>query len=459
MSESKIPTASAVIPTEEAEQTQPTLQSRRRFLSNMGLSAGALLGGGSASLLAQTGQEAAPLPIPTSNKMLGRGVASIPYGLPSKFEGEVLRRNVEWLTPDRIASISFTPLQDLHGVITPSGLHFERYHSGAVDIDPESHLLVIHGMVGKPIKLSLKELKRLPSHTAVHFLECPANGGMEWRGVQMDSVQFTHGMVSCSEWTGVKLTTLMQMVGVKPEATWFYAEGADGSALQRSVPLPGAKDQFDKPLPYYDQHQIYPDVMIAYAQNGEALRPENGYPIRLVVPGCEANLSIKYLRRIKFTDKPLVTYQETRHYTDITKAGQARQFSLVNEANSVITYPSPDHNLDAKGYHEIRGLAWSGRGKVKHVDISLDAGRNWREARLVEPVMSKCLTRFTLDWDWDGSETIMMSRITDETGYVQPTIRQLRDERGTNSIYHKNAIQAWRVMQTGEVQNVQVNNV
>jgi len=440
------------------EKKQLKSQSRRRFLG--GISAGAILGTGTSGALATNAKTLVePLPIPPSNKILGRGVVSVPYGLPSKFEAEVLRRNVDWLTPDKIASISFAPLQDLHGIITPSGLHFERFHAGAVDIDPETHLLVIHGMVDKPLKLTLKELKRLPSHTAVHFLECPANGAMEWRGVQMDSVQYTHGMVSCSEWTGVKLTTLMEMVGVKPDSTWFFAEGADGAGLQRSVPLPGAKDQFGDDLAEYDRNEIYKDILVAYAQNGEALRPENGYPIRLVVPGCEANLSIKYLRRIKFTHKPLVTYQETRHYTDVTKTGKARQFSLINESNSVITYPSPDHHLDEKGYYEIRGLAWSGRGKVKHVDVSLDAGRNWREARLVEPVMSKCFTRFTVDWDWDGSETILMSRITDETGYVQPSIKQLRDERGTNSIYHKNAIQAWKVLATGEVKNVQVNNV
>ena len=447
--------------TDGSSADKPESQARRRFLQgSVNVSAGAILGAGSSLTASETSTaEATPLPIPPSNKTLGRGVVSVPYGLPSKFEAEVLRRNVDWLTPDQIASISFSPLQDLHGIITPAGLHFERYHAGAVDIDPETHLLAIHGMVDKPIKLTLKELKRLPSHTAVHFLECPANGAMEWRGVQMNSVQFTHGMVSCSEWTGVKLTTLMEMVGVKPESTWFYAEGADGSGLQRSVPLPGAKDQFGKSLAKFDQNEIFKDIMVAYAQNGEALRPENGYPIRLVVPGCEANLSIKYLRRIKFSNKPLVTYQETRHYTDVTKSGQARQFSLVNESNSVITYPSPDHHLDDKGFYEIRGLAWSGRGKVKHVDVSLDAGRNWQEAKLVEPVMSKCLTRFLVDWEWDGSETVIMSRITDETGYVQPTIKQLRDERGTNSIYHKNAIQAWRVLKTGEVENVQINNI
>ncbi len=438
-----------------------TLQARRRFLSkSVTGSVGALLATSGASAIASEAPYMTDgiLAIPPTNKILGRGVVSVPYGLPSKFEANVLRRNIDWLTPDRIASISFTPLQDLHGVITPAGLHFERLHAGTVDIDPDTHILAIHGMVDKPLKFTVKDLKRLPSHTAVHFLECPANGALEWRGVQVDSVQFTHGMCACSEWTGVKLTTLMEMVGVKPESTWFFAEGADGSGLQRSVPLPGAKDQYGKPLPEFDQNNIYKDIMVAYAQNGEALRPENGYPIRLVVPGCEANMSIKYLRRLMFTNKPLVTYQETRHYTEVMRDGRARQFTLVNEASSVITYPSPDFKLDDQGYHEIRGLAWSGRGKVKHVDISLDAGKSWKEARLVQPVMSKSFTRFTFDWEWDGSEVTMMSRVTDETGYVQPTIRQLREERGFNNLYHKNAIKAWRVTAKGDVQNVQVKN-
>ena len=447
--------------TKNPEGRSPELESRRRFLTKgVSVSASALLATGATSALATEVEKATDvLPIPPTNKILGRGVVSVPYGLPSKFEKDVLRRNIDWLTPDRTASISFSPLQDLHGIITPAGLHFERLHAGTVDIDPDTHLLVIHGLVDKPIKLTLKDLKRLPSHTAVHFLECPANGALEWRGVQVASAQFTHGMSSCSEWTGVKLTTLMEMVGVKPESTWFFAEGADGSGLQRSIPLPGAKDQYGKSLPEYDQNEIYKDIMIAYAQNGEALRPENGYPVRLVVPGCEANMSIKYLRRLKFVNRPLVTYQETRHYTDVTVDGRARQFTLINEANSVITYPSPDFKLDDKGYHEIRGLAWSGRGVVKHVDISLDAGKSWKEARLVQPVMSKCYTRFTLDWEWDGSETVMMSRVTDETGYTQPTIMQLREERGFNTIYHRNSIHAWRVLATGKVENVQVKNV
>lgn len=400
-----------------------------------------------------------PLPIPGTNKILGMPVTSSPYGMPSKFEAKVVRKALDWLSPNLTSTVSFTPMQDLHGIITPSGLHFERFHAGYVDINPDTHLLVIHGLVEKPIKLTMSDLKRLPSTTAIHFLECPANGALEWRGVQVESSQYTHGMSSCSEFTGVKLTTIMEMVGVKPEATWFYAEGADGSGLQRSVPLPGAKDQFGKLLPEFDRNEIFKDIIIAYAQNGEMLRPENGYPVRLVVPGCEANMSVKYLRRLKFSNKPLVTYQETRHYTDQLKSGDIRQFSHVNEANSVIVYPSPDHPIESQGYREIRGLAWSGRGKVAHVDVSVDGGNTWNEAKLGNLVLSKSFTKFTFDWEFEGKETIIMSRVTDETGYVQPTVSQLVEARGISGIYHKNAIQAWEIKANGKVRNVRIENV
>ncbi len=459
---------------EQANAQVEAQQTRRAFLRKSVAVAGGAVAAVSASVQAAgipgsqanadaflnaSGDVTTPLPIPPTNKILGRGVVSVPYGLPSRYEAHVVRRNVEWLTPDTIASISFTPWQDLEGIVTPNGLHFERYHGGAVDIDPKTHRLVIHGLVERPMIFTIEDLKRFPQKSAFWFLECPANGAMEWRGVQMDSVQFTHGMMSCSEWVGVSLLDLMKAVGVKKNATWFYGEGADGSALQRSIPLPGAKDQFGKPLPAFDTNEIYKDIIVAYAQNGEALRPENGYPIRLVVPGCEANLSIKHLRRIKFTDKPLVTYQETRHYTDGMPDGRFRQYTLVNEASSVVTFPCPDKKMSGKGSYEIRGMAWSGRGKIKAVDVSVDGGKTWKEAKLVDPVFSKCVTRFTLPWEWDGKEALVMSRAMDETGYVQPTLRQLREQRGSNSIYHKNAIQTWKVQANGEVHNVQIDNL
>ena len=436
-------------------------QTRRSFLRKSVAVAGGVVVAATAAgqASAAAAQVTEPLAIPPTNKILGRGVVSIPYGLPSKYEAHVVRRNVEWLTPDTIASISFTPMQDLEGIITPSGLHFERHHGGAVDIDPKTHRLVVHGLVEKPMIFTIEDLKRFPQKSGFWFLECPANGAMEWNGVQMDSIQFTHGMVSCTEWVGVSLLDIMKAVGVKKEATWFFGEGADGAALQRSVPLPGAKDQFGKPISDFDANSIYKDIIVAYAQNGEALRPENGYPIRLIVPGCEANMSVKWLRRLKFVDKPLVTYQETRHYTDGMKDGRFRQYTLVNETNSVVTFPCPDKKMSGKGSYELRGLAWSGRGKIKAVDVSVDGGKTWTESKLVDPVFSKCFTRFTMPWEWDGKEALVMSRAMDETGYVQPTLRQLVDERGTSGIYHKNSIQTWHVLANGEVHNVQLRSL
>ncbi len=456
------------VPVNIDEQAEAN-QTRRAFLrKSVAVASGAVVAASAAAQAVAAGGQAnadtfltasGDLPIVATSKILGRGVVSVPYGLPSKYEASVVRRNVEWLTPDTIASISFTPWQDVEGIITPSGLHFERTHAGTVDVDPKTHRLVVHGLVERPMIFTIEDLKRFPQKVGTWFLECPANGAMEWNGVQMDSVQFTHGMMSCSEWVGVSLLDIMKAVGVKKEATWFYGEGGDGSGLQRSVPLPGAKDQFGKPLPEFDTTTIYKDIIVAYAQNGEALRPENGYPIRLLVPGCEANMSVKYLRRIKFVDKPLVTYQETRHYTDGMKDGRFRQYTLVNEANSVVTFPVPDKKMAGKGSYEIRGLAWSGRGKIKAVDVSVDGGKTWTEAKLVEPVMSKCFTRFTLPWEWDGKDALVMSRAMDETGYVQPTLKQLIDERGTSGIYHKNSIQTWKVNANGEVHNVQLRSL
>ncbi|MEK9703539.1 MAG: sulfite dehydrogenase, partial [Deltaproteobacteria bacterium] len=378
---------------------------------------------------------------PIWSQMLGPGVTQSPYGSPSPHEAHVVRRNVGWLTSSTQSSINFTPLQDLHGIITPNGLHFERHHGGVPSINPNEHRLIIHGMVKYPLMFTMDELMRFPSESHIHFIECPANGGMEWKGVQMQTVQFTHGMVSCCEWTGVKVSTLLQEVGVDPQGTWVLAEGADGGAMDRSIPMEKMMD----------------DAMICWAQNGERLRPEQGYPIRLLVPGFEGNMNIKWLRRLKVGTEPWMTREETSKYTDLMADGTARQFTFVQEANSCITYPSAGQQMSHKGFHEITGLAWSGRGKIKQVDVSVDGGRNWRTASLQEPVMSKCLTRFRIPWQWNGEKAHLQSRAMDETGYVQPTITQLREVRGVNSIYHKNSIYTWEIDTNGEVKNVQLS--
>lgn len=421
------------------DKTPSAEMARRRFLmGSMGL-----VGGAAASMATRSlaSPENLPPNVPAWTRSLGPGVVTQPYGQPSPFESQVKRRTVDWLTADRIASISFTPLADLKGIITPSGLVFERYHAGLPAIDPGQHRLMIHGMVERPIILTMEDLIRFPSVSEIRFLECPANGGMEWRGAQMEGVQFTHGMLACCEWTGVMLSTLLEEVGVKKGASWVLAEGADGSHMSRSIPMEKALD----------------DAMIVYAQNGEMLRPEQGYPVRLINPGWEGNTCVKWLRRLEIGDKPWYHREETSKYTDLLADGTSREFTFAQECNSVITSPSPEKPWKHKGKYWIEGLAWSGKGKIKHVDVSTDGGASWREARFTSIVLPKALTRFGIEMDWDGSPLLLQSRAVDETGYVQPTYTQLRAARGTNSIYHKNAIHTWQVRTDGSVANVQLS--
>ncbi len=381
-----------------------------------------------------------PPNLPEWQRHLGSGVVAKPYGEPSEFE-DLQRRTVPWLTVDAASSISMTPLQDLEGVITPSGVVFERYHGGIPNVNPDQHRLIIHGLVERPLVLTMDDLKRFPSVSEIRFIECPANGGMEWRGAQMEALQFTHGMLACCEWTGVKLSTLLEEVGVRPEGKWILAEGADAAGMSRSIPLEKALD----------------DTIIAWGQNGEALRPEQGYPLRMLNPGWEGNTSVKWLRRLEIGDQPWHHREETSKYTDLMPDGRSRRFTWVMETNSVITSPCPENPLKQLGFLEIRGLAWSGRGKIKAVDISFDGGVNWERTELKGLVLSKALTQFSFKTKWNGQPWLLQSRAIDETGYVQPTLRQLRDERGGWSIYHKNSIHTWNVTETGDVFNVQIS--
>jgi sulfane dehydrogenase subunit SoxC len=407
---------------------------RRRFLGRaLALGAG----------LAATAAPAADpiLDLPEHSRTLGAPVAARGYGLPSKYEAGVQRRESPGLTRTSISSIAFAPLQSLFGIITPSGLHFERHHAGWHDIDPDRHRLMIHGLVREPKVYTMDDLMRFPSVSRIHFIECGANTGMEWGNVAVPTVQYTHGMLSCSEFTGVPLATLLDDVGFDvARAKFVLAEGADGASLTRSVPIEMALD----------------DVLVVYGQNGEMLRPENGYPLRLLVPGVQGVSSVKWLRRLEVGREPWNTREEALHYIDLMPGGVHRQYAWINECKSVITSPSGGQVLLDKGYYEITGLAWSGRGRIERVDVSVDGGRNWRSATLQTPVLDKCLTRFRCDWVWDGSPAILQSRAVDRTGYVQPAIGQLRAVRGTRAIYHNNAIQSWRIAESGEVSNVQV---
>jgi len=384
--------------------------------------------------------------LPEHSKGLGRPVVTDGYGKPSQYEVNVQRRQSPGLTQTAQASVSFAPLQSLFGIVTPSGLHFERHHQGWWDIDPSKHRLMVNGsdpsMLKSALVFTMDELMRLPSVSRFHFIECGANTGMEWGNVAVPTVQYSHGMLSCSEFTGVPLRLLLDMAGVDTKrARFVLAEGADGSSMTRTIPMEMVESG---------------EVLVAYGQNGEMLRPENGYPLRLVVPGVQGVSWVKYLRRIEVGDKPYATKDEGIHYMDLMPGGLHRQYTNIQECKSVVTTPSGGQVLLDKGFYNISGLAWSGRGAIRQVDVSVDGGRNWRRARLEGPVMSKCLTRFNIDWVWDGKPALIQSRAMDSTGYVQPTYSQLRKVRGTRSIYHNNAIATWLVQEGGEVKNVQI---
>ena len=328
--------------------------------------------------------------------------------------------------PSDISSRS--PLQDIIGMITPSDLHFERHHGGVPTIDPEKYELLIHGMVNRPMRFTLNDLKRFPSVSRICFLECAGNFRS---GKEELLAQEVVGLTSQSEWTGVMLSTLFREVGVNPKATWFLAEGGDAAVLTRSVPVSKGWD----------------DAMIVYAQNGEAIRPEQGYPARLLLPGWEGNTNVKWLRRIEISDQPWMTREETSKYTYPVK-DRIRQFSFDMDARSIITYPSYPNKIEP-GWIEIRGIAWSGRGKVQKVEVSTDAGKTWKIARLQGPILDKAHTAFRHLWQWDGSQTEIMSRATDETGYVQPSLKQLTVARGAGGGYHMNPITAWLIKTDG----------
>lgn len=361
------------------------------------------------------------LPTPEDpTKVIGPGPSAL--GKRSSFEH-----------PERTfsATSSRTPLQDLFSTITPSDLHYERHHAGVPDINPDQYELLIHGMVERPMKFSLKDLKRFPSVTKIRFLECAGN----FRSGKEDlRPQDILGLTSQSEWTGVMLSTIFREVGVNPQASWFLAEGSDAAIMTRSIPM----------------EKGWEDAMIVYAQNGEAIRPEQGYPARLFLPGWEGNMNIKWLRRIEISDAPYMTREETSKYTYPVQ-DKIRMFSFEMDARSIITYPSFPQYVEP-GWIEIRGLAWSGRGMISRVEVSTDAGKTWQNAQLQEPVLSKAHTYFRYLWQWNGAATEIMSRAIDETGYVQPSLKQLAEARGTSmGGYHMNPVTAWHIKADGSV--------
>jgi len=408
-------------------------ESKRRFIKkSAGLLASGLVAGGTRRAAA-----AEPPEIPPSMKGPGAGMGE--YGSPAKYESKVTRTFIRSQPGTTGSGASRTPLESLDGMITPSGLHFERHHSGVPDIDPAQHRLLIHGMVKRPLVFTLDALLRYPMISRIHFLECAGNSQLLYQPAPPTlTAGQTHGLVSCSEWTGVPLRMLLDEAGADPAASWLLAEGADSAAMSRSVPMAKARD----------------DALIALYQNGERLRPENGYPVRLFLPGYEGNMSVKWLRRIKVTSAPTMTKDETSKYTDLQADGKSLMFTYPMNVKSVITRPSPGLAMPAAGLYEVSGIAWSGNGAIVKVEVSTDGGQTWAEAMLAAPVLPRALTRFRIPWKWQGASAVLKSRATDSTGEVQPTREHLVAEHGNNAVFHYNAIQAWRVSGSGEVKNV-----
>jgi len=370
--------------------------------------------------------------------MRAPGAGMSGYGSRASFEDQVQR--APGSAPGTTGTgASRTPLEHLEGIITPSALHFERHHSGIPDIDPDAHRLLIHGLVDRPLFFDLDSLSRYPMVSRIQFIEC--SGNSRAAGLAPEPVAggcgALHGLVSCSEWTGVPLSVLLDEAGVDPNAQWILAEGSDAAAMSRSVPMAKAMD----------------DAMIALYQNGERLRPDNGYPMRLFLPGYEGNMSVKWLRRIKVTAEPTMTKDETSKYTELLADGTSLLFTFPMEVKSVITSPSPGLVLRGPGLYEISGLAWSGAGRISGVEVSADGGVSWGEAALSEPVLDKSVTRFRMAWRWNGGPAVIKSRAVDETGAIQPARDALIAEKGTNFAYHYNGIQAWSVEADNQVTN------
>ena len=408
----------------------------RRFFLNSALTTGAVIAGGSAAFAQET-----PVGENQEDWTLYPGESAPEYGSLSQFEVGRVKKFVAPPAGGRTASSAGrTPLHMLHGTITPSGLHFEVTHHGIPDIDPDKHKMVIHGMVKRPLKWGVEQLENYPTITRQYFLECSGNTRVNWAEPKPDQnfMYMTHGLVSGSEWTGVPLSTLLDECGVSSDAKWIIAEGGDSGALSRSIPIDKALD----------------DTIVAIYQNGERLRPSQGYPMRILNPGHEGNTSVKWVRSLYVTDRPVMSRFETSKYTDKLHDGKSLQFSLEMDVKSVITRPSNAVALEKKGMYEITGLAWSGRGKITRVEVSADGGKTWAEAAVEGPIQSKMLTRFRIPWMWEGRPAVLQSRATDEFGRVQPSRKTLLAARGKKAYYHYHAIHSWSVNARGKIRHV-----
>jgi sulfane dehydrogenase subunit SoxC len=408
-------------------------QDRRRFLKR-----GAALVSGAASVGVAQGAAAQGLAGQPWERVYGAGFTG--YGQPSRFEQPVQRHLVRPygdLAPG--SGVALSPIEKLEGIITPSSLHNDRSHSGTPDIDPKQHQLLLHGLVARPLTFSVDALLRYPMTSRIHFLECSGNSN---RNLAPQPAQVPagvlHGNIACSEWTGIPLATLLEEAGLLSQAKWILAEGADSAHMSRSIPIEKALD----------------DAMIALYQNGERLRPEQGYPARLLLPGWEGNMNVKWLRRIKATEEPTYTKDETSKYTDLQPDGRALQFTFEMGVKSVITRPSSTMTLPRPGFYEISGIAWSGAGRIRRVEVSADGGATWRDAALYGEERPKALVRFRLPWEWAGQAAVLQSRATDGKGQVQPARAAWLAKYSPANPYHNNSIASWAVGTDGSVKNV-----
>jgi len=423
-----------------APAADPSLLDRRAFLTGAVKVAGLAAAGGLSGNLLATAQaaESTSPELPPWMKIPGQPFRG--YGQPAKYEEEVKRIIVQpynGIAPG--AGESMTPLHKLQGTITPNGLHYERHHSGVPDIDPARHELLIHGLVRRPLKFSVEALLRYPTVSRIYFLECSGNSFFNAAPEPpQKSCGAIHGLISCCEWTGIPLALLLDEAGLDPKGRWIVAEAGDAAAMNRSIPMEKALD----------------DAMIALYQNGERIRPEQGYPMRLLLPGWEGNMSIKWLRRLTVTEGPVYSREETAKYTDLMPDGKARQFTFPMGVKSVITHPAAGMTMKGKGFYEISGLAWSGSGRITRVEVSADGGKSWAKAALQAPVLPLALTRFRLPWNWDGGPVLLQSRAIDEKGNVQPNRERWASQYSAGNTYHYNAIQTWSISPEGEIRNV-----
>jgi sulfane dehydrogenase subunit SoxC len=415
------------------QRDENTSLTRRDLVRSAAVVAGAAVATPIVRAFAQQQAAAPPAPPPLTvpvdpTKQSGLPTAALNSRSPFENPGQA--------PPGVLTGSTNTPLQALRGTITPADLHFQRHHNGIAVIDPAKHTLTVHGLVDRPLTFRVDEIKRFPAVTRTCFIECAGNGRSAYRAPKPEmSPQDVDGMTSNSEWTGVPVSTLLREAGASGSAKWVLAEGGDAALLSRSIPM----------------EKMLDDALIAYAQNGEAVRMANGYPLRLVLPGFEGNTCIKWVRRLKVIDQPNMSRDETSKYTDPMPDGTSRQFSFVMDAKSLITSPAYPERLTQRGWYPVTGIAWSGRGRIVRVDVSTDGGSKWNEAELIGPLLPKAHVRFQHMWEWTGQRAQLMSRAVDETGYTQPTLAEFKKVRGSGTDYHFNAIRTWNVAADGTV--------